>query len=80
MDPTKTFKQGREVVIWRVDVAFIEKSDWKYEGSSAGHGGGGRTHTFGLKRPAQKLREAAAYTLKGVVLKGGRPVLADLDD
>jgi hypothetical protein len=39
-------------------------------------GGGGRTHTFGVKLPATKLKDAAAYTLPGVVLKGGRPVLA----
>jgi hypothetical protein len=33
IDPTKTIKEGRELVIWRVDVVFLEKTDWKYEGS-----------------------------------------------
>jgi len=29
VDPTKSIKADRVVVIWRVDVAFLEKSDWK---------------------------------------------------
>src|SRR5207245_4312905 len=32
VDPTKTVKAGKEVVIWRVDVVFLQKGDWKYEG------------------------------------------------
>ena len=70
-------KQGSEVVIWRVDVALLRKEDWKYEGSRAGPSGGGRTHTFGLRRPAERLRDAAAYRLPGIEIKGGRPILAD---
>jgi hypothetical protein len=76
VDATRSIKPGRPVVIWRVDVAFLEKTDWKYEGSTAGASGGGRTHTFGLRSPAAKLRAAAAYSYPRVVLKGGRPVLA----
>jgi hypothetical protein len=76
IDATRTIKPGRPVVIWRVDVVFLDKSDWKYEGSTAGAGGGGRTHTFGLRTPAEKLRDAAAYTYPGVLLRGGRPVMA----
>ena len=76
VDPTKTMKPGREVVIWRVDVVFLQKQDWKYEGSKAGAQGGGRTHTFGLRNPANKLKGAAVYQAPGIVLKGGRPVLA----
>jgi hypothetical protein len=64
-------------VIWRVDVVFLTKEDWKYEGSTAGLSGGGRTHTFGLREPAKKLRDAAAYQLTGIVLRGGKPVVAD---
>jgi hypothetical protein len=75
VDPTKSIKADRVVVIWRVDVAFLEKSDWKYEASTAGSGGGGRTHTFGLKRPAEKLRGRQAYALSGVRLRNGKPVL-----
>jgi len=76
VDPTRTIKPGLEVAIWRVDVVFLQKDDWKYEASLAGPAGGGRTHTFGLKRPAERLRDAAVYELAGVQIKGGRPVLA----
>lgn len=40
VDPTKSIKQGIEVVVWRVDVVFLEKSDWKYEKSKAGMAAG----------------------------------------
>ncbi len=76
IDPTMSIKSGRPVVIWRVDVVFLHKQDLKYEKSSAGVGGGGRTHTFGVKLPATKLRDAAAYSLPGIVLRNGRPILA----
>ena len=77
VDPTQTIKPGSSVVIWRVDVVFLEESDWKYEGSRAKEGKGGRTHTFGVKRPAKKLEGAAAYALPGIRLRDGRPVLAE---
>ena len=77
VDRTNTIRAGRSVVIWRVDVVYLTKEDWKYEGSTAGTLGGGRTHTFGLRSPAKKLRDAAAYRLPGIVLREGRPVLAD---
>ena len=76
VDPTLTIKPRREVVIWRVDVAFVRKEDWKYEGSTAGPSGGGRTHTFGLREPAARLRGAAVFSLPGIVLRGWRPVVA----
>lgn len=77
VDPTESVKPGRPVVIWRVDVAFLDRDDWKYETSKAGAGRGGRTHTFGVKSPAEKLRDAAVYVLDGIELKGGRPVIMD---
>jgi hypothetical protein len=77
VDPTKSIKPGREVVIWRVDVAFLTKEMWKYEGSTAGPAGGGRTHTYGLKTPATALAEAAVYKHAGIVIKGGKPVLTE---
>lgn len=77
VDATKTIKRGRAVVIWRVDIIFLEKSDWKYEGSKAGATGGGRTHTFGVQNPAEKLKNAAAYVYKNVTLKGGKPIMTD---
>ena len=46
---------GYPVVIWRVDVIFLTAKDWKYEGSKAEEGKGGRTHTFGVSNPAEKL-------------------------
>jgi hypothetical protein len=79
VDATKTIKPGRAVVIWRVDVVFLEKSDWKYEGSKAGASGGGRTHTFGVQNPAKKLKDAAAYVNKNVTLKGGKPIMTEAE-
>jgi hypothetical protein len=77
VDPTGTFRAGRPVVVWRVDVVFLEESDWKYETSRAGSGRGGRTHTFGLIHPAEKLADAAAYRLPGVGIRGGKPILIE---
>jgi hypothetical protein len=74
VDPTCSLESGRPVVIWRVDVAFLRKEDWKYEGSSAGTQGGGRTHTFGLRNPASALRGKAVYRRSDVALSGGKPV------
>ncbi len=74
VDPTESLEPGKPVVIWRVDVVFLEKSDWKYEKSSAGETGGGRTHTFGVKNPAKKLRECAVYQRKDVVIRDGKPI------
>ena len=61
-------------MVWRVDVIFLERSDWKYEASTAGATGGGRTHTFGLKDAALKLRSKAVYKRADVMLSGGKPV------
>ncbi len=77
VDETETIESDRPVVIWRVDVIFLEKTDWKYEGSKAGTAGGGRTHTFRVKNPAQKLKDKAIYARKDVVLSGGKPVPKD---
>ena len=74
VDPTKTIKRDLQLVIWRVDVVFLEKADWKYEGSKAGPTGGGRTHTFGVRRPAAKLRDCAVYRHPGIRLRSGKPV------
>src|SRR6266851_5144927 len=63
VDTTESIKPGHPVVIWRVDVVFLTASDWKYEGSKAAEGKGGRTHTFGVSNPSKKLAGAAAYVL-----------------
>ncbi len=75
VDSTRSIKRGTEVVIWRVDVAFLNREDWKYEGSGAGPQGGGRTHTFGVRQPWRRLANAAVFRVPGITLQGGRPVL-----
>ena len=79
VDPTMSLESSKPVIIWRVDVAFLEKEDWKYEGSSAGSLGGGRTHTFGLRNAARKLKDKAVYQRKDVKLIGGKAVPKDGD-
>ncbi len=74
VDQTCSFEPDRPVIVWRVDVIFIEKDDWKYEGSSAGSSGGGRTHTFGLKNPAQKLKDKAVYKRIDVTISDGKAI------
>jgi hypothetical protein len=74
VDTTESLEVGRPVIVWRVDVVFLQKSDWKYEKSSAGEAGGGRTPTFGVKNAAQKLRACAVYRRKDVVIRDGKPV------
>ena len=74
VDPTETIEKGRPVIIWRVDVVFLKKDDWKYERSGAGDLGGGRTHTYGVKRPATKLRGMAVYKRSGIIVRDGKPI------
>jgi len=74
-----SLEHGKPVLIWRVDLIFLEKGDWKYEGSTAGAARGGRTHTFGLRRAAARLKGTAVYQRKDVVLRGGKPVPANGD-
>ena len=74
IDPTCSLESDRPVIVWRVDVAFLKKTDWKYEGSKAGVGGGGRTHTFGLYKPASTLRGKAVYARSDVKISGGKAV------
>jgi len=74
VDPTESLERGRPAVIWRVDVLFLNKDDWKYEKSAAGDTGGGRTHTFGVKNPATKLQGKAVYRRSDVVIRDGKPV------
>jgi hypothetical protein len=74
VDPTESLERGKPVIIWRVDVIFLQKSDWKYEKSGAGEGGGGRTHTFGVQYAAKKLKDKAVYQRKDVVIRDGKPI------
>jgi hypothetical protein len=74
VDPTQSVEHGKTVIIWRVDVVFLEKSDWKYEKSKASDAGGGRTHTFGVKKAAMRLRGKAVYARKDVIVRNGKPI------
>jgi hypothetical protein len=74
VDPTCSLESAKPVIIWRVDVVFLEKEDWKYEKSTAGTVGGGRTHTFGLWKPASKLKGKAIYRRDDVAIMGGKAV------
>jgi hypothetical protein len=74
VDPTESLEPGKPVIIWRVDVVFLNKADWKYEKSSAGEKGGGRTHTFGVKHPARKLRGCAVFQRKDLTICKGKPI------
>jgi len=79
IDPTMSLESGKPVIIWRVDVVFLTKEDWKYEASTAGTAGGGRTHTFGLRNAAKKLKDAAVYQRRDVRIIGGKAVPANGD-
>ena len=79
VDPTEGVEPGRPVIMWRVDMAFLTEDHWKYEGSKATEGRGGRTHTFGLRNPAKTLREKAVYVRSDVRLVSGKPVPANDD-
>jgi hypothetical protein len=77
IDPTKRMKKGRPVVIWRVDIPFLSREQWKYEKSKAAEGLGGRTHTFGIKNPAALLAKAIVYQAPQVRLSRGKPCLVE---
>ena len=77
VDPTRSLEEDKPVIIWRVDVVFLEKADWKYEKSTAGTAGGGRTHTFGLWKPASRLKGKAVYKRDDVAIMGGKAVPAN---
>lgn len=67
-------------ITWRVDIAFLREQDWKYEGSRAAEGRGGRTHTFGIKLPATLLKDSVVYHSPRIVVRQGGPVLANLEE
>lgn len=77
IDPTKRIKPGKPVVVWRVDVPFLKKEDWKYEGSTAGESGGGRTHTFGIRQAKKRISGSVIYACPRVVVRQGGPTLAE---
>jgi hypothetical protein len=80
VDQTRRLKPGKMVAIWRVDIPFLAAEDWKYEGSKAAEGRGGRTHTFGVKNPAKRFRDSIVYQSPRIVISQGGPVLSRSDD
>lgn len=80
VDTTESIEPNRPVIIWRVDVIFLEESDWKYEKSGAGEGKGGRTHTFGVKDAAKKLKGKAVYNRRDIALKDNKPVVIEVKE
>ena len=60
-----------------MDIAFLHEEDWKYEGSKAGEGRGGRTHTFGVKNPAKRLKGCIVYQNPRTTIRQGGPVLTN---
>ena len=77
IDPTKRMKRGKPVLIWRVDLPFLQATDWKYEGSKAKEGLGGRTHTFGIQNPKTVISKAIIYQAPDVSLSRGKPTLVE---
>jgi hypothetical protein len=75
VDPTKRMKAGKGVIVWRIDLPFLSRSDWKYEGSTAAEGRGGRTHTFGVRNAKKRLSQSIVYQAPRVALSGGGPIL-----
>ena len=75
VDTTKRLKPGKVVVVWRIDIPFLAEDDWKYEGSRAREGRGGRTHTFGVKNPAKRLKDSIVFQNPRVIIRQGGPVL-----
>lgn len=80
VDPTRLIKRGKRVLIWRVDMPFLQENHWKYEGSKAAEGKGGRTHTFGVKNPKEIVSKYIVYQAPEVSLVRGRPALADAEE
>ncbi len=77
VDPTKRMKPPKRIFVWRVDLPFLGEEHWKYEGSKAAHGKGGRTHTFGVSNPKEVIQKAIVYQAPTVRLSGGKPCLFD---
>jgi hypothetical protein len=77
IDPTKRMKHGKLVLIWRVDLPFLQATDWKYEGSKAKEGLGGRTHTFGIQKPKAVISKSIIYQAPQVSLSRGKPSLVE---
>ena len=74
VDLTMQIESGKPVVVWRTDIVYLRRDDWKYEGSKAGDTGGGRTHTFGVMQPSKRLNGCQVYERHDIKLVGGKPV------
>ena len=71
------YRMAERAIPKLAELNFLREQDWKYEGSKAGEGRGGRTHTFGVKLPADRFARAIAYRHPKIVLRQSRPTLAN---
>jgi hypothetical protein len=60
VDPIEAM--GRPVVIWKVDCAYLRKTDWRYQGSKAGDSGPG-TPEGGEHTPSTSERQNKSSVL-----------------
>jgi hypothetical protein len=74
VDPTTQIEPDKSVIVWRTDVVYLRKEDWKYERSKAGEKGGGRTHTFGVAEPSKRLKGCSVYRREDIVVRAGKPI------
>ena len=74
VDPTETIERNRSLIIWKVDIVFLQKKDLKYEKNGAGTAGGGRAHTFDVIKPTKKLRGTAVYKRSGIIVRDEKPI------
>jgi hypothetical protein len=74
VDATMQIEARKPVIVWRTDVVYLFQHDWKYERSRAGESGGGRTHTFGVKNPATRLKGCAVYRRADIVIRSNKPI------
>jgi hypothetical protein len=35
VDPTESIERRKPVIVWRIDIVFLAKNDWEYQGSKA---------------------------------------------
>jgi hypothetical protein len=58
VDPTESIERGKPVIIWRIDVVYLTKDDWKYEEAAQVQPGEDEHPRLASKRPRDVLRGA----------------------
>jgi len=80
VDTTESIEPGKPVTIWRVDVDFLDTSDWIYAKSSAGAVGGGRTAILGVRNAAKRFQGKSVYQRQDIVLRYSKPTPRDREN